>query len=585
MRGLDLPALAVIAALGAPVLLACMVMLRDTRAAALRLAPWAPLPALGLGLGLWPGEPVYWSSVLLGTRLYAPGDVTRIFLLFTGLLWLLAGLYAAGYMREDPRRPAFWGFFLATMAGNIGAVLAWDMAGFYMFFAGMTFCAYGLIIHERSPEAARAGRVYIIMALLGETLLLTALFLIAGTRINLPLDEVPQAVAVSPQRDLIVGLLLAGFGVKMGAVPLHMWLPLAHPVAPTPASAVLSGAIIKAGVLGWLRFLPLGWAASPTTGTMCVALGLTAMFFAALVGVTQRNAKTVLAYSSVSQMGFITLAVGLALRAPEGAAVLTSAILVFALHHALAKGLLFLGTGVVHATGRVGWRGALAVGGLLWSALEIAGAPLTSGALAKLALKSAVASVPHGDSLPTLLSVAAVGSTLLMARFMACAVPRDAARGAGNSGPLLLPWLLLLAADLALLVRPPIGAEELPHLLQPKSLWAASWPVLLGLALSATVVLSRRARPWRVPEVPPGDVLCLVERPLQWARLRLDRAGAHGAQVLARWDPQGRSRGLLRRQRDDLFDDLHRAEARLSRLRELGVVLLLWLGVFLFLTR
>jgi hydrogenase-4 component B len=118
---------------------------------------------------------------------------------------------------------------------------------------------------------------------------------------------------------LAVGLLAAGFAVKAGIMPLHVWLPLAHPAAPVAASAVLSGALIKAGLIGWLRLLPLGGAAWPGWGTVFVVVGLTTAIAGALIGVAQTRPKVVLAYSSVSQMGIIATLVGVGLLAPAAA--------------------------------------------------------------------------------------------------------------------------------------------------------------------------------------------------------------------------------------------------------------------------
>lgn len=579
MSGHDLASLAVIAALCVPLVLTVAVMIPALRGVGMALAPWAALPALGLGLGT--GVSVHWKPVLLGMRLYAPDEVTRTYLLFTGILWLFSGLFARGYLREDSHRASFWGFFLATLAGNVGAVLAQDVASFYLFFAMMTFCAYGLVVHERTEAAARAGRVYIIMALLGEVSLLAAFFLTVGTRINLPLAEVPRVVAESSSREVICVLILGGFGVKVGALLLHMWLPLAHPVAPAPGSAVLSGTIIKVGVLGWLRFLPLGHASLPTLGTVCVAAGLTAAFYGVAVGLTQREAKTVLAYSSISQMGFLTLAVGLALGAPEAAPVLIGAVLVYAVHHSLAKGLLFLGTGLLPATGRKGWRGVLVLVGLTWSALEIAGAPLTSGALAKLALKSAEAAAHASEALPTLLSLAAVGSTLIMARFLERTVPKAPEQGSPGAGGMLLAWVLLLVVDTALLLWPPVGRKELPHLLESKSLVSAAWPVVAGVLLTGLVWRSRRWRSWRVPEIPPGDVLWPVARVLLpgWRRLT---AGADREPPEQEHVGEGPPSRFARFRRASL-DDFENAEEGLSQLSHVGLALLLFLGVFLLL--
>jgi len=212
----------------------------------------------------------------------------------------------------------------------------------------MTFAAYGVIVHVGSAPARRAGKVYIIMALLGEALLICALLLATAAAGGTDLRQIPAAVAASPLRNLIIALVLTGFGVKAGAVPLHLWHPLAHPVAPTPASAVLSGGMIKAGLLGWLRFLHLGEVVLPEWGALCIAVGLATASYGVVVGLTQDEPKTVLAYSSVSQMGFMLTGIGIGLSAPVAWPAALSAVLLYALHHGLAKGALFLGVGVSH---------------------------------------------------------------------------------------------------------------------------------------------------------------------------------------------------------------------------------------------
>src|SRR5690606_10160568 len=115
-------------------------------------------------------------------------------------------------------------------------------ASFYFFFALMTYSAYGLVVHQRSPEAWRAGRTYIILAVLGEVALLAGILLAAAAIGTSDLSQAPTGIARAEYRSLIIALLSAGFGVKASLLGLHVWLPLAHPVAPTPASAALSGA-------------------------------------------------------------------------------------------------------------------------------------------------------------------------------------------------------------------------------------------------------------------------------------------------------------------------------------------------------
>ena len=332
-----------------PLLLAGAMAFRATRPAALRLAPWAALPALILAVFAPPppGISLRLPWLLLGTELGLVDDTGRLFLLFTALLWWLGGMYARAYVSDDRYR--FFAYFLLSMSGNLGLILAQDLAGFYLFFALMSFASYGLVVHERSVEALRAGRVYIVLVVIGEVALFTALILATAAAGSTGFDAVRRELAQAESRDLIMFLAVVGFGIKAGVLGLHVWLPLAHPVAPTPASAVLSGAMIKAGLLGWLRLFPLGEVALSEWGDALMVLGLAAAFYGVVVGLTQRDPKTLLAYSSVSQMGILTMAVGLGLTAPDSYPAILTAITVYALHHGLSKGALFLGVGVVGA--------------------------------------------------------------------------------------------------------------------------------------------------------------------------------------------------------------------------------------------
>ncbi len=426
--------------------------------------------------------------LLLGMH-FGVDATTSVFLALTLVLWLVAALFAAGYLAADPRRRRFWVFFAATFVGNLGLVLSRDGVSFYLFFALMTFAAYGLVVHAGDTAARRAGRIYIVLAVLGEASLLAGLMLAAAEASGLAIEQLRAAAAASAQRELIVALLVAGFGVKAGILGLHVWLPLAHPVAPTPASAVLSGAMIKAGLLGWLHFLPLGEVALPAWGAALAAAGLVAAFYGALVGVAQDDAKTVLAYSSVSQMGLMTVALGAALAAPALADAAIAAAAFYALHHGLAKGALFLGTGVAPGT-----RQPLLYAALLAPAFVLAGLPFTSGAAAKHALKAAL---PEWDAVALLVSLAAVGTTLLMVRFAVVAAKSGHRNNARTSRLALVAWLACAAASLAAAWLPWAGA--------PPPAWDDVWPAGAGAALAA--LGAWRGAPWRRWRVPPGDVL------------------------------------------------------------------------------
>jgi len=488
MTALALPSLLL------PLALVPLVLTSATRAAALRLAPWAPLPALGLAMLTTPGWAIDLPGVLVGVRLGL--DATgQSFLLFTALVWLLAGLFARGWLRDDLRRSRFWSFFLATQAGNLGLCVALDAVSFYVLFALMSFAAYGLIVHTGSDEALRAGRVYLAMAVLGETLLVAGLMLAVSAAGTHQFGGLATASLSNPA----VALLIAGFGVKLGMPLLHMWLPLAHPVAPVPASAVLSGVMLKAGLLGWVRCLPLGAQVLPEAGATLILAGLAAMFLGVAAGLMQRDLKVLLAYSSVSQMGYLGIGVGAGLVAPAAWPVLLPALGFYALHHALAKSALFLGAGLIGTHGANGLR----LAALALPALALAGAPLTSGMAAKAALKLALTPLPEPwpGFINTALPLAALGTALLMARFLWLAwqspKPHDARAQPSGLHP---PWLLAVFASAVLpLSMPPANVPAW----QITSLADASWPLAFAAALAIAALRLRLA----APRLPPGDLL------------------------------------------------------------------------------
>lgn len=509
------------------------------------LLPLAALPALAVALFAPPGA-VDLPWLFLGAR-FGLDDGSRIFLLFTAVLWLAGGLHAAGYLHDDPRRDTFWLFWLGAMAGNLGLVLALDVASFYVFFALMSFASYGLVVHARTSEALEAGRVYLALVVIGELALFAAIALAWYAAGSLRFDAIAATLAESPQRDAVIVFTLVGFGIKVGALPLHVWLPLAHPVAPTPASAVLSGAMIKAGLLGWLRLLPLGAAAAPAWGETLVALGLAAAFAAALAGATQRQAKAALAYSSISQMGFVTVAVGVALAVPAAAPAAITAATLYAFHHALAKGALFLGVSLAGAA--TPWARALWMLGVALPALALAGAPLTSGYAAKAALKAAL---PAGfDGLAAALTLAAAGTTLVMLR-TGWLLRRDVGGGThAPNGAMWAGWGLLVAVSL--LSWPAVGriADLWPTTAGD---WlGAIWPVLFGTALAALVAAwRRRAAGGRDLAIPPGDLLAPLLK-LARARHRAPRPTAyagHGPEddnlsIVPAWPALGRAEAAL----------------------------------------
>lgn len=490
-------------------LISALLMLAVKRAPVLPAVALSAAPALLLAFLGPAGAETFYPGVLLGLQL-GLDSTGHVFLVFTSVLWAAAGFYSAYYIDENGFRRSFFFFHFLCMAGNAGVILAADIPGFYMFFALMSLSAYGLVIHDRTAEAFRAGRVYIVMAVLGEALLALGLFLVADAAGSLDLASVPAAVAASSNRDLMVALILSGFGIKAGLVFLHMWLPLAHPVAPAPASALLSGAMIKAGLLGWLRFLPLGHISLPGWGWLCVALGLFGAFYGVLAGVLQGEKKTILAYSSVSQMGIMTAGIGIGLVSAEAWPAALAAVLVYALHHAFAKGALFLSTGVEPRPGHSILVRAFLFAGILIPALALAGAPLTTGALAKSALKESITHLPEeaAAALAFALQASAAATTLLMARFISVA-RAGGVTGAGHaaSAGLLAPWAALIAlAPAAAFLLP--GAAPWSKALSLSAFVSSAAPVAAGTL--AFVIIARLPRITGRWAVPPGDILAII---------------------------------------------------------------------------
>jgi formate hydrogenlyase subunit 3/multisubunit Na+/H+ antiporter MnhD subunit len=467
-------------------------------------APAAVLPALVLAVQ---GSAAVEAPWLLFGATAALDGVGRPLLMTAGVLYG-AALAAVGWRRQadaEVRSATLSGFLLASYLGNIGVYVAADTVSFYLAFAVMSFAAVGLVIHYRTEQARRATVIYLVMAVLSETALLAAMIMTVHAG-GVAVADAPQAVIDSPRTGLILVLFFLGFGIKAGVVPLHVWLPLAHPAAPPAASAVLSGAMVKAGLVGWLRFFPLdeadGGGAVQAMAWTLLALSLLGAFGAAVVGVVQNDPKVILAYSTISQMGFLGAVIAAGMLVPAAAPAVTAAVVLYGVHHGFAKGALFLGVPVVKRHGR-GPLGAVVLAGMAWAGLAIAGAPWTSGAFAKYMGKEAVVDVAvWGVGLDKILPLVATGSTVLLLR--AAWVMWHGERSRGRIDGELLGWVAVCLAGLTV---PWWAGRQWLGLEAPtwdwSTLWDMAWPILLGLALA----LFARLRPVSGSKIPPGDLV------------------------------------------------------------------------------
>ena len=343
------------ATLGVPVAFLAACIVRDLRPMALSLQGLSAIPALIAAILVLLNGPVDLdvSALRMSLRLDAPG---AIMLTAAALLWLVVGLgvFAKREAAADERFAISW---LLTMIGSLGVFVAADLLSFYLVYALVSIPAYGMIVTDAKPDTTRAGAIYMAFAILGEAFLLLAFAMLAAGELSgsVRIDEAVAALPASPWRNEAIALVIAGFGMKMGLAPLNGWMPLSYAAGPIPAAAVLSGAGVKAGVIGLIRFLPFGVAA-PEWGAVLMALGFVSAFYGVAVGLTQQNLRTILAYSSISQMGVIAAALGAALASGDASG--PTHVAFYAANHVLVKGALFLTIGAFAATvgRRPAWR-------------------------------------------------------------------------------------------------------------------------------------------------------------------------------------------------------------------------------------
>ena len=457
-----------------------------------RVAAFAPLALL---LPLMSGERGEWRWVLLGIELAVdPWGVP--FVLLTAIAWSASGYFALHGLGRGS-----WGFWLGwslSLWGMVLVLLAQNLVTFYLGYVAVSLSAYLMITHARTGAAWRAGRIYLLLAFAGEAAIVSGVLVLAGHygNVSLPLLATPDfAAGVAAAR----WPLFVGFAVKLGIVPLHVWLPLAHPIAPVPASAILSGVIVKAGLLGWLKLIPPQGLEAAASAPALLWLGLATAFVGVLLGLTQGKLKTVLAYSTISQMGLVLVAYA-AYSLQPGDARWLAAIGLLALHHGLTKTSLFLAAGC--APGASGVRRLL----LALPALSLAAAPFATGYLAKGWLGRAVAAGIDAGALAsisyTLLTFTSAATALLMWRLWLLALrERDAeaalhpAWALSALAALTVPWLYAGASDLLIIPTVP-------------SVWAATWPILVA---GAIVLLARVPRRPGLT-LPEGDLVVVLEK-------------------------------------------------------------------------
>lgn len=276
-------------------------------------------------------------------------DLGKLFITVVSVIWVLTSVYCYSYLKEEGADKRFLGCFLALYGVLVGLCFAGNLVTMYLFYELMTLVSTPLVMHNRSREAILAGLKYLFFSLCGAYAGLFGIFVLnryCDTLVFLPGGSLSPEMAVSYAGILqaAVFVMLIGFGAKAGMLPLHAWLPTAHPVAPSPASAVLSGVIVKFGVFAMIRVVCYVVGTELIRGTwvqtVWMILSLCTVFMGSMLAFREPVFKKRLAYSTVSQLSYIVF--GLSLLNP---AALTGALL-HVVGHAVIKCGLFLTAGV-----------------------------------------------------------------------------------------------------------------------------------------------------------------------------------------------------------------------------------------------
>ncbi|MBW2682288.1 MAG: NADH-ubiquinone oxidoreductase [Deltaproteobacteria bacterium] len=462
---------------GTPLLMAaaCCTPMKKTVA---RFLPLAAVPAFVIALTAPVDLVAEIGWFFMGGRM-GLDEIGRIFLCLSAFIWFLASFSSRSLLKHHQGCQNYYlFFFLISMSGNFGLILARGLLGYYLFFALMSFAAYGLVIQKGTEEARKAGRIYLILVMIGEIALFTALIILAHKSGSLAIDDI-AGVSYQP---LVLALLFIGFGVKIGALPLHGWMIPAYQAAPIPAAAALAGAMVNAGILGWLRFLPPGLTFCPQGAALFIAAGALAAVYGVITGLNHKQAGAVLGCSSISQMGLITVIFGLGLLDHDAGSQATPVLVLYVVHHSLAKSSLFFGYDFAASRGRM--LSHLQMAAILLPALALAGLPLTGGAIAKSAFKELTVTLgePWYELSTFFLPITAMGTTMLMLHFI-CVLKRTEQSGnSDRAGSGIVFTVSFIATAITLWLWPAAGIF-VSHSLAGIKLWQAFWPVGGGCLL------------------------------------------------------------------------------------------------------
>lgn len=334
-----------------------------------------------------------------------------LYSMVAAFMWFMSTLFSKEYLAHYRNRNRYYLFLLITLGATEGVFLSADFFTTFIFFEIMSFTSYVWVAHDENKEALRAAATYLAVAVIGGLVMLMGIFLLYDVTGTLFFNELTGAYTIygllssqhtTPIQLRIAGLcLLFGFGAKAGAFPLHIWLPKAHPVAPAPASALLSGILTKAGMYGILILTAYIFLGDTAWGCLILITGVCTMVIGAVLALFSIDLKRTLACSSVSQIGFILVGVGMSgLLTSEGENLLAvRGSMLHMVNHSLIKLALFMAAGVVYMNVHkldlnvirgFGRKKPLLNYIFLMGALGIGGVPLWNGYISKTLIHESI---------------------------------------------------------------------------------------------------------------------------------------------------------------------------------------------------
>lgn len=321
-------------------------------------------------------------------------EISLLFAALTTVMWLLVGIYSFGYMAHDEHKKRYAFFYILVYFVLLGLDFSANLVTMYLFYELMTLSSMPLILHEMKEESISAAMKYLYYSIAGAFLALFGIFVLSqyAPTMEFVAGGSMAAGELSHPGLIFAGifLMIIGFGAKAGMFPLHAWLPIAHPVAPAPASAVLSGVITKSGVLAIIRIVFYVVGADVISGSWVQIAWMVLALLTVVMGSTrafdEKVLKKRLAYSTVSQVSYVLF--GLSTLHPLG---VTGALL-HVIFHSVSKNLLFMGAGsIIHQTGKtkvnelrgIGRKMPVTLGCFTFAALSLVGIPPFAGFFSK----------------------------------------------------------------------------------------------------------------------------------------------------------------------------------------------------------